>query len=396
MNKIVEGKQITVAWHVDDLKVSHVQPKVIDQFIMDMESEFGKETPLNKSRGKVHDYLGMTLDFSKPGEVTVTMIDYIKGILHDAPKEMRGSAATPAANHLFQVNEVNPIPLGKEQSETYVHIVMQLLYLSQRARPDIRTAVSFLCGRLTKPDEDDYKKLTRVMKYLDSTVDLPLVLAANDTGKVRWWVDASFAVHVDMKSHTGGTLSLGKGSIYSTSSKQKLVTRSSTEAEVVGVHDVMPPLIWTAPFLDGQGVHVDELILYQDNTSSILLEKNGRSSSTKRTRHMNIRYFFVKDQVDSKRVKIEHCPTADMLADFFTKPLQGMQFRKLRDQIMNIAPSSQYHSNHSGHRSVLKIKSPSSPSSPSADDVSMSATSVSQSVRSYKEVLLDGPETTRK
>jgi hypothetical protein len=317
----------------------------------------------------------MTLDFSKPGEVTVTMIDYIKGILHDAPKEMRGSAATPAANHLFQVNEVNPIPLGKEQSETYVHIVMQLLYLSQRAHPDIRTAVSFLCGRLTKPDEDDYKKLTRVMKYLDSTVDLPLVLAANDTGKVRWWVDASFAVHVDMKSHTGGTLSLGKGSIYSTSSKQKLVTRSSTEAEVVGVHDVMPQLIWTAHFLDGQGVLVDESILYQDNTSSILLEKNGRSSSTKRTRHMNIRYFFVKDQVDSKRVKIEHCPTADMLADFFTKPLQGMQFRKLRDQIMNIAPSSQYHSNHSGHRSVLKIKSPSSPSLPSSDDVSMSATS---------------------
>jgi hypothetical protein len=62
-----------------------------------MEGKFGKETPLNKSRGKVHDYLGMTLDFSKPGEVTITMIDYIKTILHDAPKEMRGSAATPAA-----------------------------------------------------------------------------------------------------------------------------------------------------------------------------------------------------------------------------------------------------------------------------------------------------------
>jgi hypothetical protein len=184
MNKIIKGTQLTVAWHVDDLKVSHFKSMVVDQFIADMEGEFGKETPLNKSRGKVHDYLGMTLDFSKSGEVTVTMIDYIKMILHDAPKEMRGSAATPTANHLFQVNMVNPIPLEKDKADIYVHIVMQLLYLSQRARPDICTAVSFLCGRLTDPNQDDYKKLARVLKYLDSTVQMPLVLAANDSGKI--------------------------------------------------------------------------------------------------------------------------------------------------------------------------------------------------------------------
>jgi hypothetical protein len=165
---------------------------------------------------------------------------------------------------------------------------MQLLYLSQRARPDIRTAVSFLCGRLQQPDEDDYKKLARVMKYLDGTVDMPLILAADASGKIRWWVDASYAVHNDMKSHTGGTMSLGKGSLYSSSTKQKLVTRSSTEAEVVGVHDVMPQLIWTAHFLEAQGVHINESILYQDNTSLILIERNGRRSSTKRTHHMNI------------------------------------------------------------------------------------------------------------
>jgi hypothetical protein len=182
MNKTVEDTQLTVAWHVVDLKVSHVQSSAVDQFIEDMESEFGKETPLNQSRGKVHDYLGMTHDFSNTGEVAVTMIDYIKSVLHDAPKEMRGSAATLAANHLFKVNQVDPVLLGKENADIYVHIVMQLLYLSQRARPDLRTAVSFLCGRLTKPDADDYKKLTRVMKYLDCTVDMPLVLAADSTG----------------------------------------------------------------------------------------------------------------------------------------------------------------------------------------------------------------------
>jgi hypothetical protein len=109
---------------------------------------------------------------------------------------------------------------------------MQLLYLSQRARPDICKATSFLCTHLTAPDEDDYKKLIRVLKYLQSTVDLPLILSANGLNEIHWWVDASFAVHPEMKGHIGGTMSLGAGSINSTSVKQKMVTRSSTERHI--------------------------------------------------------------------------------------------------------------------------------------------------------------------
>ena len=98
---------------------------------------------------------------------------------------------------------------------------MQLLYLSQRCQPDIRTAVSFLCGRLHHADGDDYKKVARVVKYLRATIDLPLILRRDETGVVKWWVDASYAVHPDMKVHTGGTLSLRKGSVYSTSVKRE-------------------------------------------------------------------------------------------------------------------------------------------------------------------------------
>ena len=179
---MVDGKQLTVAWHVDDLKISHVSAKVVDDLIADLDSEFGKETPLSKSRGKVHDYLGMTLDFSVPGQVTVTMIDYIKMICMDLPKDMIGKAATPAANHLFRVDDENAAPLDKDRADLFIHLTMQLLFLSQRARPDIRTAISFLCGRIQHPNDHDYKKLTRVMKYLQSTIDLPLVLSADGTG----------------------------------------------------------------------------------------------------------------------------------------------------------------------------------------------------------------------
>ena len=160
VNKLVNGQQMTVVWHVDDLKVSHVDRTEVEKFVRKMEETFGKDTPLTVSHGEVHDYLGMTLDFRTKGEVKINMEHYIDMMLQDAPDEMKGTATTPAAPHLFKVNNKDPQYLGAEKKKNFVHLVMQGLYLSQRGRPDIRTAIAFLCGRLRSPDEDDYKKLT--------------------------------------------------------------------------------------------------------------------------------------------------------------------------------------------------------------------------------------------
>ena len=163
VNKMVDGRQLTVAWHVDDLKVSHEKEETLDEFIRMMQSKFGQDAPLSISHGPVQDYLGMTLDFREKGRVMVKMHDYLKTMLNDAPSSMDGKAATPAAAHLFKVNMENPKLLGKEKKDLFVHLVMQGLYLSQRRRPDIRTAISFLCSRLKCPDKDDYKKLIRLI-----------------------------------------------------------------------------------------------------------------------------------------------------------------------------------------------------------------------------------------
>ena len=96
---------------------------------------------------------------------------------------------------------------------------------------------------------------------------------------------------------------------------------------------------------------MQDVILHQDNQSSILLAKNGRLSSSKRTKHIDVRYFFVTDRIKNKELRVEFCPTEQMMADFFTKPLQGRLFYQLRDLIMNIAPHDKH---HSSHRSVLK------------------------------------------
>jgi hypothetical protein len=137
-----------------------------------------------------------------------------------------------------------------------------------------------------------------------------------------------------MCGHTGGGLTMGRGFPISVSTKQKLNTRRSTESELVGVNDMMPIICWTCYFLLSQGYGIIDNLLLQDNTSSILLEWNGKASSGKRTRHIDIRYFFITDRVNMKEISIDWCPTKKMVADFMTKPLQGNQFRELKDCIM--------------------------------------------------------------
>jgi len=335
MNKMIEGKQCTILWHVDDIKLSHVDDEVNEEIIEKLNGVYGKEAPLVVTRGKVHDYLGMTLDYSVDGQCKVIMKDYVEATLEALPNDMDGEAATPAARHLFEVNE-DCDKLDEQTSEMFHHNTAKLLFLSKRARPDIQTAVAFLTTRVKSPDRDDYKKLARVMKYLRATVDLSLILEADDLNVVKWWVDGSFAVHPDMKSHTGATMSLGKGPLYSASTRQKLNTKSSTEAELVAVNDAMPQVLWTRYFLEAQGYDVKESTIYRDNQSAILLEKNRKRSSGKRTRHLNIRYFFVADRVKAGEVGIKYCPTGDMLGDFFTKPLQGSVFRRFRNEVLNM------------------------------------------------------------
>ena len=175
-----------------------------------------------------------------------------------------------------------------------------------------------------------------MMRYIRGTRALPLILSANGSGILKWWVDASFAVHTNMRGHSGGGLSLGRLFPIVSSTKQKLNTRSSTETELVGSDDFMPAICWTRYFLKAQGYRILDNFLFQDNRSSILLENNGKASSRKRTKHINIWYFFITDRVAQVDMSLVWCPTKDMIRDFMTKPLQGAMFRKFRDQIIGV------------------------------------------------------------
>ena len=189
---------------------------------------------------------------------------------------------------------------------------------------------------MKEPREQDYRKLVRLMEYMKATAKDVLTLEADDEQSNEWWVDASFAVHPDYKSHTGAVHSLGKGAISSISTKQKVNSRSSTEAELIGIGDVISKILWSKRFIEAQGFPLQANIVYRDNTSSMKLEENGRASASKRTRHFNIRLFHVTDLIQRKELTIRYCRTEDMIADEHTKPLVGEAFERMRKKIRNM------------------------------------------------------------
>ena len=333
-NRKVDGKQHTVRFHVDDLMSSHVKPKVNDGFNEWLDEMYGKHGKVSCTRGPVHDYLGMSFDFSEKGKVLIDMGKYIESMVNEFPVKLgeKDTAPTPAAENLFAASTGQP--LSKADKEVFHTYVAKGLFACKRARPDIHTAITGLCTRVKSPTESDWEHLLRLMKYLNGTKKHKLVLSADDLQVIKWYVDAAFAVHPDFKSHTGGTMSYGKGTVMSMSRKQKLNTRSSTEAELVGVDDMATMILWTKLFMEAQGYAVKQNILYQDNKSTILLENNGKKSSSQRTRAINIRYFFITDQIEKGNVSVEYCPTKEMDADYMSKPLQGSLFEKFRKRIM--------------------------------------------------------------
>ena len=333
-NKMINGRQCTVTWYVDDLKASHVEEKVIEDVVAAIEAKFGK---MSVCRGKEHTYLGMKITINDNGTVSIIMPQYIDEAIDMFGENVTQGASTPARKGLFTIKKNSPI-LSKEKKDKFHSIVAKLLYLSQRARIDIQTAIAFLCTRVAKCTVDDWAKLKRVLQYLYATKELEYIVGADDVPHLKTWVDASFAVHDDMRSHTGGVMSLGRGAIIAKSRKQKLNTKSSTEAEVVGASDYLPNTIWAKRFLEAQGYEIASTKFAQDNQSAIKLEKNGRASAGKQSRHVDIRYFFIKDRIKQENIDIHYCPTEEMLADFYTKPLQGSLFIKFRDVLLGHKP----------------------------------------------------------
>jgi hypothetical protein len=325
--------QSTILVYVDDILILCKSQKEIETVTQHLKDAYKKITIED---GPIINYLGMVLNFQfKSNAVQIDMSNYIINCI-DA-HQIEGIALTPALPNLFEVDSSSEL-LSTNEKELFHSSVAKLLFCAKRVRHDIMTPIAFLSTRVNSPTKQDMDKLRRILKYLNGVPDLGIVLEADYDEEqgiiIHSYIDASYGVHVDGRSHSGIAVSLGKGCIYIRSAKQMLVTKSSSEAELVAASDEISQVIWLREFLIGQGYQPKQTILYQDNRSTIAMISRGRHTSL-RTRHINVRYFFISDRVNKGEIIIKHCPTENMIADLMTKPLQGSHFRKMRCMVMN-------------------------------------------------------------
>lgn len=319
-----------VVWHLDDLKSSAKDPKVKNEFVKWSNKEHGKEKEAKVARGKKRVCLGLVLDHTSPGEVKIDMKECVTSKF---PQESPGKTTNPNNDKLFKVKESKQLDqLKKEAFHTFV---VKALFLTKRARPDMSPTMAFRRTRVDRSACQDWTKSVRLMDFSKKTKDNCLTSRADNSHHVMWSIDAAFVAHQDVKSHSGAVMTVGRGAAQSMSKKQKLNTRSSAESELAAVDDGMSHVLRTKNFLEAQG-HKAKHFVNQDNKSTIELEQNGPKSAGKRSRHTNMQFFFIANQIKKGNTEARHCPTDEMEGDHMTKPPQGNKFHEFQNFFMNL------------------------------------------------------------
>ena len=296
-----------------------------------LEAKFGKVT---LHEGIKHNYLGMTFDFTVKGKVCISMLGYEQDLVRDwgdldldlLSGGRKASAATPASNNIFDKGDSEMID-GKIAAIFHSY-VMRVAYLAKRVKPQLSVSVSYLSTQVTKPNLDDLRKLDRAIRYVRDHIGEGITLTAAGTGKnviVTGHIDASFGCHENGKSHTGVCVTLGEGPVFVRSVKQRIVTKSSTEAELVALSDEAGIMFHIEDFVVAQG-YLCQIVVGQDNQSTITMMSESKKESM-RTRHINVRYYWLREKIKSKELTLVYVPTGNMLADILTKPMQGNLFR---------------------------------------------------------------------
>jgi hypothetical protein len=267
----------------------------------------------------------------------ISMRSYVYDIL-----EMYGSdvkeCVMPAKMNLFVIN---PSPLlEKRERELFHYTVAKLLYLGKRGRPDILLSLQFLCTRVKALTCDDQRKLERVLGYLKFSKNWSRLIDDSKFERVETYIDASFAMHEDGKIQSGCMTFLGNTLVHKGCRKQKLITKNSTEAELVALSDYVLEGELIEDFLMDLGHLMDDDLVtnvhhvYQDNTSTIVIVTTGGSKP--RSKYMKVREEYIKERVRTGELDISYVKTKDMFADVLTKPLGGELFHSIVKRILGM------------------------------------------------------------
>ena len=332
-NKMVDGKQLTIGWYVDDNIVGG-ETKAVTELIDTINERF---PGLVIQRGNKLEFLGIDFFFRGDGKVDIGTVPYIKKMIKDFEEEigmtLNKKYSTPHAKWLFKVDKKSP-KLSTEKADIFLKYVMKVAWAMKRSRPDIEFTNTFMMTRVHEPNRGDWHKFMRMMSWIKTTQEDVRTVGADDLLHMLTMTDSAHAVHDDMRGHTGQIITMGTGVIDQKASKQKMNTRSSTECELVGTSEGLPKNIYFEMFMEEQGYKLTNNVLAKDNESEIKILKNGRDSCTSNMKHVAIKQFWSTDRIKNGNIQVEYCPTDEMVADYNTKPLQGKGFVNFRRGIM--------------------------------------------------------------
>jgi len=323
--------------HVDDIGFAGTSSLLVDETIAALSKLYDLTIQPDMS-----SYLGMNISRDRPGRMMyVSQPGYVDTILERFEVEYCKAPTTPMSvnYHSGRPDTSDTLPLADVQR--YQSIVGSLMYLAIHTRPDLLYSVTSLARHGKTPTAYDLSAAIRVLRYLKSTRDLPLVFHSGEGIILYASVDASYACHLeDRKSHTGYTLHIGSksGCFYAASRKQTVTAQSSTEAEFIGTNSVARDVVWCRMLLEELGFpQQGPTVVFEDNKSTIELLSSAKYHA--KTKHIEVRYFYVKDQLASGILQFQYQPTVDMVSDILTKPLQGALFHQHSSTLLGLSPN---------------------------------------------------------
>ena len=316
--------------HVDDLLITYKDDKLIAEIMHYFQSQNINLTMKKLQPGKPLEHLGVIIERDN-GIITMSQSNYIKKEILDKYSTRTTRSSTPAGILSCEQNESDGVPIDKIK---YLQKLMKLYYVAAHTRPDILTAVSY-ASVTNNPTTSDDNKLDRIITYLSNTNHMVLNINPEKLDLFAHF-DASFAIHNDMKSHSGKIIFLGKVPIYVKSSKQKSSAKSSTQAELNSLYEGLDSVLWcraVLDFIDPGIMNNRPTTVYQDNTSSILMSQMGKPATKSNTRFLNIRLYWIKDLIQTNQINVEYMPTDEMIADALASIRQGYSFNEFRQHL---------------------------------------------------------------
>ena len=320
-----EGDTSIIGVYVDDFVIAAKSNEKIEEIKTALSKKFDV-----KDLGELHYFLGVLVTQNhKRGTVWIGQPSFTESILQKYGMEEAKSVKTPVSADLKLLK-------ASDESETvdqnqYQSAVGSLLYLTTRSRPDIAFAVNNVARFCSKPTKSHWVAVKRIFRYLKGTTHLGLLYSKHaETEALTGYSDADWAGdRNDYKSTTGYLFQIGGTAVTWKSKKQSCVALSTAEAEYMALSSAAQEAVWMRELVSDLGNSpINSTVIFEDNQSAISMAKNPQYHG--RTKHINIKYHFIREQVANGTICLKYCKTEDMLADLLTKGVGPEKFERLR------------------------------------------------------------------